>query len=94
MCPWKNLRHSSLRLSPVGQNEAADRMGVFRKSFWNNIQNIRQNANDALVNENVIETSGGEYLKKDAGDRLRKRILKLRGFHASMHRPDINIYLM
>jgi predicted DNA-binding protein (UPF0251 family) len=46
----------------VEQNEAADRMGVSRKTFWNDLQKARQKVVDALVNGKAIEISGGEYV--------------------------------
>jgi uncharacterized protein len=42
------------------QNEAADKMGVSRKTFWNDLQKARQKVADALVNGKAIEISGGE----------------------------------
>jgi uncharacterized protein len=46
----------------VEQNEAADRMGVSRKTFWNDLQKARYKVVDALVNGKAIEISGGEYI--------------------------------
>ncbi len=44
------------------QDEAADMMGVSRKTFWNDLQRARQKVADALVNGKAIEISGGEYV--------------------------------
>jgi predicted DNA-binding protein (UPF0251 family)/DNA-directed RNA polymerase subunit RPC12/RpoP len=44
------------------QNEAADMMGISRKTFWNDLQKARQKIADALVNGKAIEISGGEYV--------------------------------
>ena len=44
------------------QEEAADRMGVSRKTLWSDLQNARQQVADALVNGKAIEISGGEYV--------------------------------
>jgi predicted DNA-binding protein (UPF0251 family) len=49
-------------LLQVEQNEAADRMGVSRKTFWNDLQRARQKVADALVNGKAIEIGGGEYV--------------------------------
>jgi uncharacterized protein len=49
-------------LLQIEQNEAADRMGVSRKTFWNDLQKARQKVIDALVNGKAIEISGGEYI--------------------------------
>jgi predicted DNA-binding protein (UPF0251 family) len=46
----------------VEQNEAADMMGISRKTFWNDLQRARKKVIDALVNGKAIEISGGEYL--------------------------------
>jgi predicted DNA-binding protein (UPF0251 family) len=46
----------------VDQNEAADMMGISRKTFWNDLQKARQKVTDALVNGKAIEISGGEYI--------------------------------
>ena len=46
----------------VEQNEAADMMGVSRKTFWNDLQKARQKVVDALVNGKAIEISGGEHV--------------------------------
>ncbi len=46
----------------VEQNEAADVMGISRKTFWNDLQKARQKVTDALVNGKAIEISGGEYI--------------------------------
>ena len=49
-------------LLQIEQNEAADRMGVSRKTLWNDLQKARQKVADALVNGKAIEISGGEYV--------------------------------
>jgi predicted DNA-binding protein (UPF0251 family) len=46
----------------IEQNEAADMMGISRKTFWNDLQKARQKVVDALVNGKAIEISGGEYV--------------------------------
>lgn len=48
----------------VDQNEAADMMGISRKTFWNDLQKARQKVTDALVNGKAIEISGGEYINR------------------------------
>jgi uncharacterized protein len=49
-------------LLQVEQNEAADMMGISRKTFWNDLQKARQKVVDALVNGKAIEIFGGEYV--------------------------------
>ncbi len=49
-------------LLQVEQNEAADTMGISRKTFWNDLQKARNKIADALVNGKAIEISGGEYV--------------------------------
>lgn len=46
----------------VEQNDAADMMGISRKTLWNDLQKARQKVVDALVNGKGIEISGGEYV--------------------------------
>jgi predicted DNA-binding protein (UPF0251 family) len=46
----------------VEQNDAAEMMGVSRKTFWNDLQKARERVVDALVNGKAIEISGGEYI--------------------------------
>ena len=46
----------------VEQNEAADMMGISRKTFWSDLQKARKKVVDALVNGKAIEISGGEYV--------------------------------
>jgi len=50
-------------LLQAGQEEAADQMGVSRKTFWNDLQKARQKVVDALVNGKAIQISGGDYVK-------------------------------
>jgi predicted DNA-binding protein (UPF0251 family) len=45
----------------IDQNEAADMMGISRKTFWNDLQKARQKVTEALVNGKAIEISG-EYI--------------------------------
>jgi predicted DNA-binding protein (UPF0251 family) len=44
------------------QNDAADLMGISRKTFWNDLQKARQKIADALVNGKAIEITGGDYV--------------------------------
>ena len=46
----------------IDQNEAADMMGISRKTFCNDLQKARQKVVDALVNGKGIEISRGEYV--------------------------------
>jgi len=49
-------------LLQMEQSEAADKMGVSRKTLWNDLLRARQKVADALVNGKAIEISGGEYV--------------------------------
>ena len=49
-------------LLQVEQNEAANLMGISRKTLWNDLQRARQKVVDALVNGKAIEISGGDYV--------------------------------
>jgi uncharacterized protein len=49
-------------LLQVEQDEAADMMGISRKTLWNDLQKARRKVVDALVNGKAIEISGGEYV--------------------------------
>jgi rubrerythrin len=46
----------------VEQNEAADMMGISRKTFWNDLLKALHKVVDAIVNGKGIEISGGEYV--------------------------------
>ncbi|MCD1295263.1 hypothetical protein CUJ83_09655 [Methanocella sp. CWC-04] len=50
-------------LLQVDQNEAADKMGISRKTFWTDLQKARKKVADALVNGKAIKISGGDYVK-------------------------------
>lgn len=49
-------------LLQIAQDEAADQMGISRKTFWNDLQKARQKVADALVNGKAIQISGGDYV--------------------------------
>jgi hypothetical protein len=49
-------------LLQVEQNEAADMMGISRKTFWSGLQKARAKVADALVNGKAIQISGGDYI--------------------------------
>jgi len=44
------------------QEQAAARMGVSRRAFWDDIQNARKKIADALVNGKAIEIKGGDFV--------------------------------
>jgi predicted DNA-binding protein (UPF0251 family) len=46
----------------IEQNDAAEMMGVSRKTFWNDLQKAREKVVDALINGKAIEISGGEHI--------------------------------
>lgn len=43
------------------QEEAADRMGVSRRTFWNDLKSAREKVATALVRGLPIRIEGGEY---------------------------------
>jgi predicted DNA-binding protein (UPF0251 family) len=45
----------------IGQEDAAQRMGVSRRALWQDLQNARRKIVDALVNGKAIEIKGGNY---------------------------------
>ncbi len=48
-------------LEDLTQEEAAARMGVSRKTLWNDLQRARKKVVSALVNGYSIRIQGGEY---------------------------------
>jgi predicted DNA-binding protein (UPF0251 family) len=58
------------------QEQAARKMGVSRRAFWNDLQSGRQKVADALVNGKAIEIRGGHFivdLEKQCGSRRRRK---------------------
>jgi len=53
-------------LEGLEQEQAAKRMGVSRRAFWNDLQSGRKKVADALVNGKAIEIKGGHFLIDDA----------------------------
>lgn len=49
-------------LEDLTQEEAASRMGVSRKTLWNDLQRARKKAVSALVNGYTIHIQGGDYI--------------------------------
>ena len=48
-------------LEGLTQEEAADRMGVSRRTFWNDLKSARVKVATALVKGMPIRIEGGEY---------------------------------
>ncbi|MBN2518626.1 MAG: DUF134 domain-containing protein [Candidatus Altiarchaeota archaeon] len=48
-------------LEGLEQEEAAERMGVSRKTFWRELQSARKKIAEALVNGKAIRIEGGTY---------------------------------
>ena len=48
-------------LEGLNQEEAALRMGISRRTFWNDLMSARKKAAYALVNGLAIEIKGGAY---------------------------------
>jgi predicted DNA-binding protein (UPF0251 family) len=48
-------------LEGLTQEEAADRMGVSRRTFWNDLKSARTKVATALVKGLPIRIEGGEY---------------------------------
>ncbi len=49
-------------LEDLTQEEAAARMGVSRKTLWNDLQRARKKVVNALVNGHTIRIKGGDYI--------------------------------
>jgi len=49
-------------LEDLTQEEAAARMGVSRKTLWNDLQQARKKVVNALVNGYTIRIRGGDYI--------------------------------
>ena len=49
-------------LEDLTQEEAAARMGVSRKTLWNDLQRARKKVASALVNGHAIRIQGGDYI--------------------------------
>ena len=49
-------------LEDLTQEEAAARMGVSRKTLWNDLQRARKKVVNALVNGYTIRIQGGDYI--------------------------------
>ncbi|OKY77915.1 MAG: putative DNA-binding protein [Candidatus Methanohalarchaeum thermophilum] len=53
-------------IEDMTQNEAANEMGISRKSFWNDLKKARRKIAEALVQGKAIEIRGGNYsIEKD-----------------------------
>ena len=55
-------------LEGMNQEEAASRMGVSRRTFWNDLMSARKKVAYALVNGFAIQIQGGSYTV--AGDEI------------------------
>ena len=51
-------------LEDLTQEEAASKMGVSRKTLWNDLQQARKKVVDALVNGYAIRIQGGDYIQR------------------------------
>lgn len=49
-------------LNGLQQEEAAQKMGISRRAFWDELQNARKKIVDALINGKAIEIKGGNYV--------------------------------
>lgn len=49
-------------LEDLTQEEAAARMGISRKTLWNDLQSARKKVISALVNGYAIHIEGGEHI--------------------------------
>ena len=48
-------------LEGLGQEEAAQRMGISRRAIWEDLQNARRKIAEALVKGKALEIKGGDY---------------------------------
>lgn len=53
------------------QGEAAQRMGVSRRTLWRDLSSARRKLVEALVNGWAIQISGGSYAFRDGGQEKR-----------------------
>ena len=51
-------------LEDLTQEEAAAKMGVSRKTLWNDLHRARKKVIDALVNGYAIRIQGGDYIQR------------------------------
>lgn len=49
-------------LEGLNQEEAAQRMGISRRTLWEDLQNARQKIAEALIEGKAIEITGGNYI--------------------------------
>jgi len=49
-------------LNGLEQEQAAQKMGISRRAFWDELQKARKKVADALVNGKAIEIKGGNYV--------------------------------
>ncbi len=57
-------------LEGLTQEEAAERMGISRRTFWNDLKSARVKVATALVKGMPIRIEGGEYeVRRGRGDR-------------------------
>jgi uncharacterized protein len=49
-------------LEGLNQEEAAQRMGISRRTLWEDLQNARQKIAEALIEGKAIEITGGSYI--------------------------------
>ena len=52
-------------LEGLTQEEAAEKMGISRRTFWNDIQNVRKKVATALIHGYAIRIRGGNFLIAD-----------------------------
>jgi len=52
----------SVDLDDLQQEQAAQKMGISRRAFWEELQNARKKVVDALINGKAIEIKGGNYV--------------------------------
>jgi len=48
-------------LEGLEQEDAANKMGVSRKTLWKDLKSARKTTTDALINGKIIEVQGGNY---------------------------------
>jgi uncharacterized protein len=61
-------------LEGLEQEQAARKMGVSRRAFWNDLQSGRKKVADALVNGKALEIKGGHFIvDKELCGRARRR---------------------
>ncbi|MEF8847722.1 MAG: DUF134 domain-containing protein [Candidatus Thermoplasmatota archaeon] len=56
-------------LVDLTQQEAAQKMGVSRKTLWTDLHNARKKVTEALVNDHILHIVGGSFKQRKKSDK-------------------------